>query len=284
MKTFKNIFALLFVTASFLSCSDSNDDDFIEDNPVAGLYKIYEFSETDHSVEVYSEKQNLEVGYNELSLRIRDKSDNSYITDADPTWMPIMEMENMAHSAPHSSLKNSDTASVYKGYLVFQMAGNESENWNLTLNYTYKGELFSASHKVDVRQPSDGLRKVQVFTGNDENRYILAYVNPKTPEVAINDMQAVLFEMEDMMTFPVVKDYSIVIDPRMPGMGNHSSPNNRDMVYDASSGMYKGKLSLTMTGFWKINMKLFSKEGELIKGEDVSDDVPNSSLYFELEF
>jgi hypothetical protein len=48
--------------------------------------------------------------------------------------------------------------------------------------------------------------------------------------------------------------------------------------------MYDGKLSLTMTGYWKINLKLINTNGEILKGEDVNEGNPESSLYFELEF
>lgn len=283
MKTFKYIFAVLFLAVSFVACSDS-DDDVIDINPVEGLYKIYEFSKADHSIEIYSEKQNLEVGYNEFSIRIIDKADNTYTTDAAPTWMPMMHMENMSHSGPHSMLRNVEYNTVYKGHIVFQMAENETEYWELTLNYNFKGEALSETNRISVVQPSNGLKKTQVFTGSDDTRYVLAFVNPRNPEVALNDMQAVLYKMQDMMTFPVVENYKVVLDPRMPGMGNHSSPNNQDLTYNAATKMYNGKLSLTMTGYWKINLKLLNANGEILKGEDVTDDNPSSTLYFELEF
>ncbi len=284
MKTFKYIFAIFFLSVSFVACSDSDDNDVIDDNPVSGLYKVYEFSEANHSVEIYSEKQNLEVGYNELSIRIKDKADDTYITDASPTWMPMMHMEGMSHSGPHSMLRNSENNTVYKGHIVFQMAENETEYWDLKLNYNFKGETVSKTNRISVILPSDNFKKVHVFTGSDELRYILAFVNPTKPEVAVNDMQVVLYKMQDMMTFPVVENYKMLMDPRMPGMGNHSSPNNQDLIYNSASKMYNGKLSLTMTGYWKINLKLLNESGLLIKGEDVTDEHLSSSLYFELEF
>ncbi|UWX55354.1 hypothetical protein NYZ99_01880 [Maribacter litopenaei] len=67
-------------------------------------------------------------------------------------------------------------------------------------------------------------------------------------------------------------------------MGNHSSPNNENLTFDSSTGKYKGKLSLTMTGYWKINLQLFNKQGDVLKGEPVTDENEASSLYFELEF
>ena len=284
MKTLKYIFAILILSVSFVSCSDDNDDDPIESNPVEGLNKIYEFPSADHSVEIYSDKTALEVGYNEISIRIKDMASDKYVTNAAATWMPMMHMEMMEHSAPHSMLSNSEESSVYKGYIVFQMAGNDTEYWDLTLNYNLNGEAMTETQRVSVTEPADGLKKAQVFMGTDNNHYVLAYVNPKTPQVAINDFQAVLYKMEDMMSFSVVENFQITVDPRMPGMGNHSSPNNEDLTYNAATKMYDGKLSLTMTGYWKVNLKLLNQSGEVLKGEDVTENNPESSLYFELEF
>ena len=284
MKTLKYIFAIAILSISFVSCSSDKDDDPIIPNPVEGLNKIYEFTEADHSVEIYTEKTSLEVGYNEISIRIKDKASDKYITNAEAAWMPMMHMETMSHSAPHSILSNAEHNTVYKGHIVFQMASNATEYWDLTLNYNMNGQAVTETHEVSVIQPADGLKKVQVFIGSDAIKYILAYVNPKKPEVAINDFQAVLYKMEDMMTYPVVENYKVTVDPRMPGMGNHSSPNNQDLTYTAATKMYNGKLSLTMTGYWKINLKLLNERGDVLKGEDVTESNPESSLYFELEF
>lgn len=283
MKTLKYIFAVLILSTSLLGCSKDNDDE-IATNPVEGLTKIYEFVKTDHTIEVYSTKAKLEVGYNELTIRILDNGSNNYISNAEITWMPMMHMGSMGHSGPHSMLTNSENNTVYKGHLVFQMAGNDTEYWEITLNYKFNGEALSITERVSVAMPADGKKKTQVFTGSDDAHYVLAFVNPQDPQVAVNDFQAVLYKMEDMMTFSVVENYTIAVDPRMPSMGNHSSPNNQDMVYNAATKMYDGKLSFTMTGFWKINLKLLDISGETIKGEDVTEEHPESSLYFELEF
>lgn len=284
MKTLKYIFAIFILFISFLSCSSDDENSPVEINPVEGLNLIYEIPQADHTVQIYSDKQNLEVGYNEISIRIKDLVNNKYITNAEMNWMPMMQMASMSHSAPHSMLSNAAEPSVYKGYIVFQMASNDSENWEVKLNYNINGQAVEGVSRLNVIQAADGLNKTQVFIGSDNVRYILAYVNPKIPQVAINDFQAVLYKMEDMMTFPIVENYSITVDPRMPGMGNHSSPNNQDLTYNAVSKMYNGKLSLTMTGYWRINLKLLNENGELLKGEDVTDEYPESSLYFEIEF
>jgi hypothetical protein len=90
--------------------------------------------------------------------------------------------------------------------------------------------------------------------------------------------------MQDMMTFPMINDYTVKIDPRMPSMGNHSSPNNVNAQQTTVDNFYIGKLSLTMTGYWKINLQLQNDLGTIVKGEEITDSVTESSLFFEIEF
>ena len=120
--------------------------------------------------------------------------------------------------------------------------------------------------------------------GTDNVKYVVAMIDPKSPKVAVNDMTVGVWKMQDMMNFPIVDGYTVKIDPRMPGMGNHTSPNNVDATQILAGRMYKGKLSLTMTGYWKINLQLAKADGTVVKGEPITDAVSASSIYFELEF
>ena len=70
----------------------------------------------------------------------------------------------------------------------------------------------------------------------------------------------------------------------MPSMGNHSSPNNVNATQAVAGDLYNGKLSLTMTGYWKINLQLAKPDGTVVKGEEIAGTVTDSSIYFELEF
>lgn len=282
MKTLKYIFVLFLVTFVTVSCS-KDDDNNTPDNPVTDLHKLYAFDRDNHIVEIYSETSKIETGYTELYLRFQDKSSGHYKTDAEPVWSPVMDMGTMVHGAPFGKLQLAEN-NFYKGFIVFTMAGDDHHYWEVNLNYTINGTAFSLTEKIDVKDPSNGDVKVQSFSGTDDVHYVLAMKEPGTPKVAINAMEALLYKMEDMMTFSVVENFSIAIDPRMPSMGNHSSPNNEDLLYDSVSKSYKGKLSLTMTGLWRINMKLLDMAGENIKGEDVTDEHPESSLYFQMEF
>jgi hypothetical protein len=70
----------------------------------------------------------------------------------------------------------------------------------------------------------------------------------------------------------------------MPSMGNHGSPNNVDLTQSTSDEFYHGKLSLTMTGYWKINLQLVNASNDVLKGETVTESNEASSIFFEVEF
>jgi len=280
-----NNIKLLLLTVFVLAMTACSQDDTSSEpiNEIENLMLVQEFSNTTHTLELFSESGSLQQGYNALTLRIKDNATETFVENAAVSWNPMMQMMQMAHSAPKSSLeKVVDTQTLYSGYLVFQMAENEHEGWTLSFTYTIDGTDYEVSDVISV--PAAARKNVTVFTGSDGVNYILALAAPKTPEVASNDLSIALFKKESMMMFPVVEDYSIAIDPRMPSMGNHSSPNNVDPVYDAVSGMYQGELSLTMSGYWKLNLILSNQQGDILKGEAVTDSVESSSLFLELEF
>lgn len=284
MKTIKLIVIALVLSVGSISCSSDDDGLQIEKDPMADYNLLAGIPANGHTIELYSETDGFITGYNEIYIRIKNNADNSYFDDAEITWMPVMQMMGMAHSCPRSAVGLTDDHTVSKGFIIFQMAGTDGEYWELTLNYRVGGQDYSSVVDIAVELPPDQKQRVASFMGNDGVRYVLAMVRPQKPEVGVNDIRAMLFRMENMMDFPIVADHKIGLDPRMPGMGNHSSPNNTDLSYDAGSGSYNGKLNLSMTGYWKLNLKLMDGAGEVLKGEDVTGEREDSSLFFELEF
>lgn len=283
MKTLRYLSVLFLAIATF-SCS--SDDDATPQTPVeetAGLIKIQELSNENHIIELFSETGFLTQGYNQITLRIKEKTTNDYVTNAVINWVPLMNMTMMQHSCPASEVeKIAGKQTLYGGEIVFQMPQNETEFWELTVNYIIAGANFTATTDIDV--PASEKRTVNSFTGTDGTRYIVAYISPKNPKVALNDIKVGVYRMQDMMHFPAVDGYTIKIDPRMPSMGNHGSPNNTDLIQSSIGKLYEGKLSLTMTGYWKINMQLLNASGEILKGEAVTAENEASSLFFEIEF
>ena len=283
MKLLKYIFPVLFAI-TIISCSSDDDDNTTDPiNEVEDLTLVQEITNETHAIEIFTKSGEITQGYNEFTIRIKDKNSQEFIENASFMWMPIMHMTEMSHSCPKSTLvKAEGKETTYTGYMVFQMPGNVEQGWDLTFDYTINEEEFTAEGDIDVTASEKQV--VTTFIGTDDVKYIIAYMEPNTPEVMVNDMTVGLYMMESMMSFPVVENFTIMLDPRMPSMGNHASPNNEDLVYNSTTNLYDGKLSLTMTGYWKLNLMLHNQDGDMLKGEMVTEENESSSLYLEIEF
>ncbi len=271
----KNITCLILTGMLLAGCTREE----ITPDPLQGLSLAATLQNATHKITLYTPDGSFRTGYNPVTLKIADQN-GSPVENAAITWSPLMHMHSMSHGCPASAVSPLEKG-LYQGYLVFQMASNASEYWELTLNYTVNSTDHTATEKIPVRESAR--RVAQSFQGTDGRRYIAALTAPAAPKVGINDMKAVIYQMENMMKFTPVKGYTLKIDPRMPGMGNHSSPNNADLT-SGDTEFYEGKLSLTMTGYWKINLQLEAPGGQILKGEAVSESNEASSIFFEVEF
>jgi hypothetical protein len=280
----KYILPLLFIALFTTACSDDNDDDFYtEPNEIEGLNQIQELSNDTHVIELYNTSGLFYTGYNAVSIRIKDKSTNTYIENATMSWMPMMQMPTMQHSCPNTNpMKASGKNTVYEGTIVYQMTGVNGSGWSLMIDYTVDGIDYMVSETITVMQ--NDTQNVSSFMGSDNNRYIVSLMAPENPIIGNNNLVVGLYKMENMMSFPVVENFMLTLDPRMPGMGNHSSPNNTNLTYNSADNLYHANLSLTMTGYWVLNLKLMNTQDEILKGEDVTVTNEQSSLYLELEF
>ena len=278
MKAYSYIFAIALMTGLFSCTKDNNSK---AQDEVKELQLTTTLTNSTHKLELYTQNGKFTTGYNAIFIQAKDLDGNN-IEIEQASWKPIMHMTSMSHACPYSSIqKKADATHTYEGFIVFQMAGNDMEGWEISIDYTANGADFTATAPIQVLQAEK--RRSEAFKGSDDTRYILALVEPTEPKVGINDMKAILYKMENMMSFVPVTNYSIEIDPRMPGMGNHGSPNNVHLS-NVSDGFYNGKLSLTMTGYWKINLRLLDASQTVLKGEIVDDNNESSSIYFEIEF
>jgi hypothetical protein len=262
-----------------ISCT--SDDTAPATNELQNLSLVQKIENDTHIVELYTASSTFEQGHNPISIRIINKATGRYETDAAVSWMPLMHMSAMQHSCPFSAVqKTPGKETLYDGFIVFQMAENATEYWTIDVNYTVAGTTYSATGQISV--PASVKRRVTSFMGSDGSSYVVAMAAPAEPKVGLNDMTAVVYKMVSMMNYVPVDGFTVKIDPRMPGMGNHGSPNNVDLT--KSGDIYHGILSLTMTGYWKINLQVLNANNEVLKGEPVTPENTESSIFFEVEF
>jgi hypothetical protein len=116
-----------------------------------------------------------------------------------------------------------------------------------------------------------------------ENTYYLSLVNPTDLKTGSNAIRAYISKKNTPATTPygiAEEQFTIEIDPRMPDMGNHSSPNNVALTKQGD-GSYLGTVNLTMTGRWRIHLAIKDAQGNIVAGgDDLADGF--SSLYWEL--
>lgn len=282
----KNILCIILLSCLILSCSKDKHDTNNNINSEK-LIKVTEFSNDNHVIEIYSfSDDTLSTGYNDVLLKIKDKNSNDYIKNADIKWLPVMIMSGVRkHSCPRSEIIEKPTSQkdYYRGFMVFQMITSDENNyWEIDFSYKINGIDYKATSKINVKAGSK--RTLNNFTANGK-RYLLVYMQTDKPKVAINDITIGIFTpINNMMDFQIVDSLIVKLDPRMPVMGNHGSPNNQDAVQKNIGGFYYGKLSLTMTGYWKINLQLLDEKGNMLKGKVIDSNNESSDIFFDIEF
>lgn len=268
---------LIMVFSAIALLSSCSKDKKEEQEKKSTFKEVVTLSSEGHSVVVSSKNGKLVAGYNPLQVQIKDKS-GKIIEVSNLNWMPMMDMGDMKHSCPKSELKKSEN-NIYEGFIIFQMKGK----WQLSFDYMYNGVKYSVSNsEIEVVMPKR--QRVSVFKGSDKKKYVLALIEPTEPKAEPNKIEVGLYTMENMKDFPVVEGYTLLIDPRMPGMGNHGSPDNIDLT-QKSDGFYYGTVNFTMTGYWKINFQVENSNKQIIAGTKVPKGKEgSSSVYLEVEF
>ena len=289
MKKVKGLFLILFVVA--LTACNSNDDGVQAGIEIPGItitddadccsaeeaLNTYNFLQTvqlvpeltteidgKYNVYVYTKTGDFHTGYNDIYFVSTKKETNNYIKDLTVTSnTPLMYMSkmNMYHSTPisdKSRIVNYDYLAVKRVWVSFLMNTSENGSW------TY-------SYEVDVLGKTGGVEKkdivVNAFKVGDDT-FFLSLVNPTDWKTGANNIKAYVSKKSNPITTPyalAAETFTVDIDPRMPDMGNHTSPNNTPLVKQ-EDGSYQGTINLTMTGLWRIHLKVKDNEGNVVAG------------------
>jgi len=87
-------------------------------------------------------------------------------------------------------------------------------------------------------------------------------------QTGTNTIKAYISKKSNPITTPYAlaeKSFIVEIDPRMPDMGNHTSPNNSPLQLQ-TDGSYQGTVNLTMTGLWRLHLTVKDAEGNIVAG------------------
>lgn len=246
---------------------------------VDGLYNVW----------VYSKTGSLHKGYNDLYFVVTKKKTGNYVKNFDITNVtPLMNMVkmNMFHSTPvSSSVETFDQTrlAVKHGWVSFLMNTSEAGTWAFSYDISVLGSKASVADKaITINALPDGQDWLKNFKVGDDT-FFLSLVNPTDWKTGENVIQAYISKKSNPITTPYAlasETFTVEIDPRMPDMGSHTSPDNQALTKQAD-GSYKGSINLTMTGLWRIHLTVKDAQGNIVAGGDDQKD-GFSSLYWDV--
>ena len=173
----------------------------------------------------------------------------------------------------------SKTGTLHRGYNDLYFVVTKKKTGNIEVLGS-KGRVEDQVVNVEaLLEGQDWLKSFKV--GNDT--YYLSLVNPNDWKTGTNAIQAYISKKSSPATTPyavAAETFTVEIDPRMPDMGNHTSPGNVALAKQPN-GSYQGSINLTMTGLWRIHLTVKDAQGNVVAGGDSQKD-GFSSLYWDV--
>ena len=311
MKKVKRLFLVLAAVA--LTACNSNDDGVEAGIEIPGItitddvdccsaeeaLQVYKFLQTvkivpelsteidgKYNVFAYTRNGSFHNGYNEIYFVATKKATGNYIKNFELTNItPIMHMVKMDkyHSTPTGPAAESfdnGILAVKRSWVSFLMNTSEAGSWTLSYDALVLGKEGKVEKKdIVVNALPDGQAWLKSFKVGDDN-YFLSLVNPSDWKTGTNTIKAYISKKSDPITTPyalATETFTVEIDPRMPDMGNHTSPDNTPLVKQ-QDGSYQGTINLTMTGLWRIHLTVKDAKGNVVAGGEEE----LSSLYWDV--
>lgn len=311
MKKVKRLFWVLAAVA--LTACNSNDDGVEAGIEIPGItitddvdccsaeeaLQVYKFLQTvkivpelsteidgKYNVFAYTRNGSFHNGYNEIYFVATKKATGNYIKNFELTNItPIMHMVKMDkyHSTPTGPAAESfdnGILAVKRSWVSFLMNTSEAGSWTLSYEALVLGKEGKVEKKdIVVNALPDGQAWLKSFKVGDDN-YFLSLVNPSDWKTGTNTIKAYISKKSDPITTPyalATETFTVEIDPRMPDMGNHTSPDNTPLVKQ-QDGSYQGTINLTMTGLWRIHLTVKDAKGNVVAGGEEE----LSSLYWDV--
>lgn len=313
----KKVKRLLWIFAAVaLTACNSNDDGVESGIEIPGInltddvdccsaeeaLQVYKFLQTvkivpelsteidgKYNVFAYTRNGSFHNGYNEIYFVATKKATGNYIKNFELTNItPIMHMVKMDkyHSTPTGPAAESfdnGILAVKRSWVSFLMNTSEAGSWTLSYDALVLGKEGKVEKQnIVVNALPDGQAWLKSFKVGDDN-YFLSLVNPSDWKTGTNTIKAYISKKSDPITTPyalATETFTVEIDPRMPDMGNHTSPDNTPLVKQ-KDGSYQGNVNLTMTGLWRIHFTVKDAKGNIVAGGDDQKD-GFSSLYWDV--
>lgn len=263
MYLFKNNRTLSILLSSFLllmvaACDTTSSE---EGNGDPELYPLGEFVQDSYTVTAWSTRP-LSVGFHEIYLEVMENG--IPVEGVHVHFNTMMHMEGHSHSSPYGEPdeQRDEVYNLYEAWAIFTMAGE----WELEIT-VHSEEVSETEISGSIPVEVDHTDRVKLFEGENGSHYILTWIEPKEPEVGMNDLLISLHRSVSHSEYPAVLNAQIGFEPWMPAPGmDHGSSNNVDPEHQGN-GFYQGKVNFNMTGDWELRFDI-SQGGEKI-GEPV---------------
>ena len=242
-----------------------------------------------YNVFAYSKTGTFHTGYNEIFFVATKKKNGNYVKNYDITDVApqmLMVKMNMKHSTPVGGSAESfdeNRLAVKRTWVSFVMNTSEAGSWTLSYQASVLGSTGGIeAADITVAGLPEGQQWLKSFKAGGDT-YYLSLVNPTDWTTGTNAIRTYVSKKSTEATVPYALasgPFTIDIDPRMPDMGNHTSPDNVALTHQ-TDGSYQGAINLTMTGRWRIHLTIRDGEGNVVAGgDDLADGY--SSLYWEV--
>lgn len=306
MKSFYYFVAItLFATACTIEKTDYDSELIVEVPNQEKFEEILQTNQSGYTISIESNNGKLYKGYNAIRVKIQNTNTLEEVTNAQVTVLPLLKTSDgsaIGTCPATNQLSYLAKEKHYEGHIIFTQE-NKDHQWDLLLQIIIGEQEINYQSSVKVAfQPNKNLN-MTTFVGYDEVEYIIALAAPSAPRVAENELVACIYKknasvvidgenQEELLNvFTTADNFILHLDPRMPepSMGNHSSPNNKDLI-QAQDKRYYGTVNYTMTGNWTLNFILENHQGRIIKGTKVPTDFTpgvegvKSELYIDILF
>lgn len=248
--TFLNLsFVIILALFTLSACKEENSTS--PDPTDLSLVKLASTQNSDVKVELYG-KEEFEVGYNYVHVKLMDASTGTVIKNAKVTLSCIMDMSDHHHYSPIEQ-PQSETISgtMFPAAVIFSMGDDHGGTWNINVHYK-----LPSGKEADLKMPVtvEDEENVVSFSYNNEN-YLVTMLCMCDANVGINDIEFVVHkELDEEGNFQAIDSLTMDMDVLMTSMG-HGSPNNIAPV-NTGKGHYYGKINFTMTGEWRATLTL----------------------------
>ncbi len=232
-------------------------------DPYSELYKIGELEATGSGITVslYMDEEPF-MGYNYVYAVPKDNVTGEVLNNAFISYLPMMDMGMMEHSCPIEQPLWDNDIKAHKGTMTFIMP-SAGGTWTVKVMVENPANHATGEAVFDVTVINKPEPKLFSFVSQtNNNKVFVALVDPRQPEVGLNDFHVVVYRKDSHTSFPPVSDLNITIDPEMPTHG-HGSPDNVNPT-SQGYGHYMGTVNFTMTGYWKVNMEFFDAANNLM--------------------